>query len=153
MIPEPLKRDIANAGYAKLFGSRSMAVRPSSATFDPTWSIGRRITPTTDWDFSQQHSEEVHNYLVSAGYTHHDNADYFDDLTVGVYAKSIDGYSAHFVLHNNEELFRRVWDSISAEFYHKFLWKRSDLYAFEQPLIIKKRIKQIMNQLYETGAD
>jgi hypothetical protein len=70
-----------------------------------------------------------------------------------VYAKSIDGYAAHFVLHNNEELFRRVWDSISAEFYHKFLWKRSDLYAFEQRLNIKKSIKQIMNQLYETGAD
>ncbi len=152
MIPEPLKRDIANVGYAKLFGSRSMAVRPSSASFDPAWSIGRKITNTTDWDFSQQYSEEAHNYLISVGYTHHDNADYMDDLTVAVYSKSVDDYRVHFALHNNEELFRRVWDSISAEFYYKFLWKRSDLYAFEPRLNVKKSIKEIMNQLYETGA-
>jgi hypothetical protein len=129
-----------------------MATRESSDSFDPSLYIGTRIAPNTDWDFSQQYSEEVHNYLVSAGYECHKGGDYFDDLTVAVYSKTIDDHKVHVVLHRNEELFRRIWNSIDAEFYYKYLWKRSGLYLCDSPQGIKYMIRQIMNQLYRTGA-
>lgn len=171
-IPDIIKSDLKAIGYPRLFGSRSMISKPIKAGFDPTMQIGLLITADTDWDFSQQYSEEAHQYLVAAGFTHHTAeaiSPYADDLTVGVYIKE---YVPHFdwknpktytnrdivkvniVLHSDEALFRQVWNSIDAEFYYKYLWKRGPRfdYLYDDLCSIKMRIKEVMNQLYSTAS-
>ena len=170
-IPDIIKTDLKQLGYPRLFGSRSMVDKPVKAGFDPSIMIGSQITTDTDWDFSQRYSEEAHQYLVAAGFTHftaEQISPYADDLTVGVYIKD---YVPHFdwknpktytnrdivkvniVLHIDEPLFRQVWDSIDAEFYYKYLWKRSSHYDYldDDTCAIKAKIKTIMNQLYSTA--
>lgn len=170
-IPDIIKSDLKQIGYPRLFGSRSMAVRPVKNGFDPAVMIGSQITNDTDWDFSQQYTEEAHQYLVAAGFTHY-SADqispYADDLTVCVFIKeyvpsfdwknpktytSSDIVKVNIVLHIDEPLFRQTWDSIDAEFYHLYLWKRSPYYDYMYGDMcgIKMRIKAIMNQLYSTA--
>ena len=159
MLNSEIRQDIANIGYAKLMGSRSMAVRPSTDQFDPHSKIGNYINDATDWDFSQQYDEENHNYLIAAGYDYwnsDDLAGYADDLTVGVYVKHLhDGTSVNIVLHNNEELFRRVWDRITPEFYFKHIWKRSPYFSVARNTDreTKAYITSMMNQLYKIGAE
>lgn len=157
MLNNEIRQDIANIGYAKLMGSRSMAVRPSTNQFDPPSKIGNYINEATDWDFSQQYDEDHHNYLIAAGYKHWDAdalAGYADDLTVGVYVKHLhDGTAVNVILHNNEELFRRVWDRITPEFYFRHIWKRSPYFLgqYYSDREIKACITSMMNQLYKIG--
>lgn len=163
MIPDVMKTDIKNLGYARLFGSRSMAARPSVEGFDPAIMIGSQINDNTDWDFSQQYNDYTHSYLLSAGFTHYAKdqiGPYADDLTVGVYIKEYSTSSLfslfnsvpkiNVVLHSDELFFRRVWDRISPEFYYRYLWKRSPHYdEYIGPVGERKlRIREIMNQLY-----
>jgi hypothetical protein len=170
-IPDIIKTDLKHCGYPQLFGSRSMAARLSTEDFDPDTMIGSQINSSTDWDFSQQYSDEIHMYLISAGYSSYGAehlGPYADNLTVAVYKKdyhpkfnlkNLFAYSdadivkVHIVLHNNEELFRRVWDRITPEFYHNYLWKRSPRYDhIDDRYEIKSRITTIMNQLYAVAA-
>jgi|694.fasta_scaffold118967_5 hypothetical protein len=159
MLNSEIRQDIANIGYAKLMGSRSMAVRPSTDQFDPPSKIGNYINDATDWDFSQQYDEDHHNYLIAAGYDYWGPerlAGYADDLTVGVYVKHLhDGTSVNIVLHNNEELFRRVWDRITPEFYFKHIWKRSPYFSVARNTDreTKAYITSMMNQLYKIGVE
>lgn len=161
-MTKEMLQDIKQLGYAKLFGSRSMANRSATTSFDPAVMIGSQITATTDWDYSQSYSEESHNYLTAAGFTCYraeDMAHYADDLTVAVYVKEYLGDDGFFpthcvnvVLHSDEALFRQVWNSISPEFYYTHLWKRSPHYdGLDSTGEIKLCIKQVMNQLYATA--
>jgi hypothetical protein len=170
-LPDIIKTDLKNCGYPQLFGSRSMAARPSKEDFDPDTMIGSQINSSTDWDFSQQYSDELHQYLISVGYAAYTSESlgaYADDLTVAVYVKEFrpsfslknlfaysdaDIVKVNVVLHNNEELFRRVWDRITPEFYHNYLWKRSRNYGhIDDRYEIKSKITTIMNQLYAVAA-
>jgi len=167
MIPEIMKHDIKELGYARLFGSRSMSSRPVVEGFDPAIMIGTQINESTDWDFSQQYSDYAHSYLVSSGFTHYSKNEigpYADNLTVGVYIKEYkhkfdvrnplafclsDAPKINVVLHSDENLFRRVWDSITPEFYYKYLWKRSPRYERTDSVGERKLyIREVMNQLY-----
>jgi hypothetical protein len=167
MIPEIMKTDIKNLGYARLFGSRSMAARPSVEGFDPSVMIGSQINDSTDWDFSQQYNDYTHSYLLSAGFTHYAKdqiGPYADDLTVGVYIKEYtpkfnmgnllayrlgDVPKINVVLHSDELFFRQVWDRISPEFYYRYLWKRSPQYDHIDSIGERKQhIREIMNQLF-----
>lgn len=170
-IPEKLKTDLKHCGYPQLFGSRSMAIRPAVDRFDPDTMIGSQISSSTDWDFSQQYSDEIHNYLTSVGYSaytaEHLGA-YADDLTISVYAKDYhpsfslkdplaylgsDVVKVNIVLHKDETLFRRVWDRVTPEFYYNYLWKRSRSYEHIDDLYeIKSKITAIMNQLYAVAS-
>ena len=170
-IPDIIKSDLKQLGYPRLFGSRSMAIRPAKEGFVPAIMIGSQINNTTDWDFSSQYTEEAHHYLVAAGFTHYTAesiSPYADDLTAGVYIKeyvpSFDWknpktYSinevakVNIVLHIDEPLFRCVWDSIDAEFYYQYLWKRGPRFDYlDYDLCeVKMRIKTVMNQLYSTA--
>lgn len=169
-IPDCLKTDLQNCGYPQLFGSRSMALRPAVSHFDPVVMIGSQISSSTDWDFSQQYSDEIHHYLISAGYAEYGReflGDYADDLTVAVYIKEFhpafnwklllpynndDVTKVNIVLHSDELLFRRVWSSISPKFYYSHLWKRSPCYDhIDYQYEIKSNITTIMNQLYVTA--
>jgi hypothetical protein len=165
MIPDVMKTDIKNLGYARLFGSRSMAARPSVEGFDPAIMIGSQINDNTDWDFSQQYNDYTHSYLLSAGFTHYAKdqiGPYADELTVGVYIKEYNTSSLfslfnsvtkiNVVLHSDELFFRRVWDRISPEFYYRYLWKRSPQYDHISSVGERKLcIREIMNQLYSVA--
>lgn len=167
MIPEIMKTDIKNLGYARLFGSRSMSARPVVEGFDPRIMIGAQITDDTDWDFSQQYNDYTHSYLLSAGFTYYNPNDmkyYIDNLTVGVYIKEYtpkfdmrnplayrlgDNPKINVVLHSDELLFRRIWDRITPNFYYRYLWKRSPHYEYMDSVGERKRhIRDVMNQLY-----
>jgi hypothetical protein len=165
-VSEIINRDLKNLGYPKLFGSREMSTREVMNGFNPAMQIGAQIYATTDWDFSQQYSELLHNYLIAAGfkaYSKEELGAYADDLTVGVYIKeyhppyswkTLDIYSSdevvivNVVLHTDETQFRRVWDNITPEFYYKHLWKRSPRYEHLNAGEAKDHIREIMNQLY-----
>jgi hypothetical protein len=145
MVPEVFKSDAKELGDVYLFGSRSMAGR-STNLID--------ISPSTDWDFSAQHSEHAHYYLISAGYYYFTN-NYCDDLTTGVYVKSFVDYSIstdiisiNVVLHSDEQLFRHVWNLIEPDFYYNHLWKRSPSYKYRENTEVRINITEIMNQLY-----
>jgi len=167
MIPDVMKTDIKNLGYARLFGSRSMAARPAVEEFDPAIMIGSQITDETDWDFSQEYNDYTHSYLLSAGFTHYspdDMKSYSDELTVGVYIKEYtpkfdmrnplayrlgDTPKINVVLHSDELFFRRVWDRINPNFYYRYLWKRSPHYDYTGSIGERKRhIREVMNQLF-----
>lgn len=166
-LPDIIKNDLKHCGYPQLFGSRSMAARPSTEDFDTAVMIGSQISSSTDWDFSQQYSDELHQYLISVGYAAYTSESlgaYADNLTVSVYVKDYhpgfslknplayfgsDVVKVNIVLHKDEELFRRVWDRITPEFYYNYLWKRSPRYRNIDDLYrIKSTITGIMNQLY-----
>lgn len=170
-IPDIIKSDLKNIGYPQLFGSRSMAIRPAVERFDPAVMIGSQISSSTDWDFSQQHSDDTHMYLISAGYsayTAEHLGNYADDLTVSVYTKEFhpsfnlknlvaysdaDIVKVNIVLHKDETLFRRVWERITPEFYYSHLWKRSPRYGHIDDLYeVKSNITTIMNQLYAVAS-
>lgn len=169
LIPDIIKNDISSLPNPTLFGSRAMASRPATESFDPSVVICSQITKETDWDFSQQYTVGTHRYLVSAGFqcfTAKELDGYADDLTQAVYIKQYVKDSSflklplfdnivtvNVVLHSDEALFRQVWGSINAEFYYTYLWKRSPSYDhIDDTYEIKARIKSIMNQLYRTGS-
>jgi hypothetical protein len=143
-----------------------MAARPAVKEFDPAVMIGSQVTDETDWDFSAKYSELNQDALARAGFTYWPSgaSPYRDNLTVRVYSKEYHpkvgrflSYSTitkvHVVLHSDEELFRRVWDRISPEFYYKYLWKRSPQYDhIDSKGERKLLIREIMNQLYELAA-
>lgn len=170
MLNKVIEQD-TKAISAKLFGSRSMAARTALDGFDPAIMIGANIDRSTDWDFSQQYTKDNHNYLVGEGYTTYNAKfleDYADDLTIAVYEKQFypkinwgkmlsfrdaDPVKIHIVLHSDEELFRRVWDAISPEFYYEYIWKRSPRYAnIDNRSKIKSDIRTLMNQLYKVAS-
>jgi hypothetical protein len=166
---EIIARDLKNLGHPQLFGSRAMSMRKVIRGFDPSLQIGTQIYSTTDWDFSQQHSEPLHDYLIAAGFRSHSKEElgaYADDLTAGVYIKeyhppfdwkhltiysSDEVVTVNIVLHSDEALFRRVWSSITPEFYYKYIWKRSPRYEHLDSGEARERIREIMNQLYRTA--
>jgi hypothetical protein len=166
---EIIARDLKNLGHPQLFGSRAMSMRKVIRGFDPSLQIGTQISATTDWDFSQQHSELLHDYLIAAGFRSYSKEElgaYADDLTAGVYIKeyhphfnwqTLEPYSrdevvtVNIVLHSDEALFRRVWSSITPEFYYKYIWKRSPRYEHLDSGEARERIREIMNQLYRTA--
>lgn len=166
-IPNAVRQDIKELGNARLFGSRAMAAKPKSESFDPALMIGAQIDCTTDWDFSAQYSDDAHNYLISARYTYFSAKElqgYADNLTEGVYIKEFkpkttwsldsifsnaDVYTVNVVLHSDEMLFRKTWDAIDAAFYYNYVWKRSAHYDHIDDMLERKQhIRQIMNQLY-----
>jgi hypothetical protein len=149
-----------------MFGSRSMASRPSKERFDPAIMIGSQIDDSTDWDFSAPYTQENHNILVNAGYIHWpaEQLGYRDELTEGVYIKTYphkfdmsnpviyNGVpTANVVLRNDYALFRQAWNSIDPEFYYKYLWKRSPTYDHQELALTKETIRDIMNQLFQTA--
>jgi len=166
---EIIARDLKNLGHPQLFGSRAMSTREVIRGFDPSLQIGTQISATTDWDFSQQHSELLHSYLIDSGFTSYSKEElgaYADDLTAGVYIKeyhppfdwkhltiysSDEVVTVNIVLHTDEALFRRVWSSITPEFYYKYLWKRSPRYKLLESSETKERIREVMNQLYRAA--
>lgn len=164
--PMEIYYDLEPLNHYMMFGSRSMASRPAKEDFDPAVMIGAQINDSTDWDFSAPYTQENHDILVDAGYTHWpaEQLGYRDVLTEGVYIKTYPHkfdlsnpaiYSgvptANVVLRNDYPLFRQVWYSIDAEFYYKHLWKRSPTYDFQDLPLTKETIRTIMDQLFVTA--
>jgi hypothetical protein len=59
MPPKELFDDIMLLDASFLFGSRSMAARSATESFDPSAAIGSRITEGTDWDFSAHGAKQI----------------------------------------------------------------------------------------------
>ena len=117
---------------AYLFGSRSK--------IDVTYS---------DWDFAAEYTEENEEKLVAAGYICMGakelkcDWDYCDQLSHSFYYKEIDGFEINVILKTDMELFKKVWERITEQFFVDFIWKQTG-----NP---KLRITQVMDQLFEVA--
>jgi hypothetical protein len=154
MIPEAITKDFKHLDTYMLFGSRSMARKAPTDTFDPAIIIGTQITHTTDWDFSAPANPDNHKALIAAGYAFcsREQLSYADDLTHSVYSKQYsEGRLVHVVLRYDYALFRQVWYSIDPQFYFNYLWKRSPNYDDYEIADKKQVICTVMNQLFSTA--
>lgn len=131
---------------AYLFGSRSKI------------SVG----PDSDWDFAAKWSGNNHDKLIAAGYqclgirqgytwmaqepsAYKEQFQYCDQLSVAFYVKEVEGLSINVVLKNDMELFKKVWERISEQFFVDFIWKQGPFF------VSKGHITQVMDQLFEVA--
>ena len=141
---ERVKQHVPFDGY--LFGSRSKI------------SVG----PDSDWDFAAKWSENNHKKLIAAGYhclgirqgytlmaqetsAYKQQFQYCDQLSVAFYVKEVEGLSINVVLKNDMELFKKVWERISEQFFVDFIWKQGSFFSG------KGHITQVMDQLFEVA--
>jgi|694.fasta_scaffold122371_5 hypothetical protein len=108
-----------------------------------------------DWDFAAPNNAETHDALESQGFTFSKYNNYFDSQTVIVYTKF--DYSTlctiQVTIKKDYDLFCRVWDKITPEFFTKYIWKRSITYRNWDANIVRDHIKEIMNQLFEIAKN
>jgi hypothetical protein len=153
-------------GDKMLFGSRSMASRWATDTFNPAIQIGSKITPSTDYDIAAEFNEDNCRILTQAGFKSKEGDALYskDDLTQMIFTADMgDGtdvifeqnVTIHIVLRKQNSFFMTVWDSIEAEYYYNHLWKRGPRYTNsryrKQSDRIKTEIRDIMNQLYSSA--
>lgn len=175
-IPPDWARKVVYDWKAFPFGSRSMAARKDEYANKIDLLLNRG--KVTDWDYSLPYTEEILKSFERSGFEWKVNPHYrhkiapkpntgkvpsslfvsqapgeilyADSLCVGVLQKKKGGEKVDVVLHSDEQLFRRVWNNISTEFYYNFIWKSSPDFAFakldahDRP----KAVNRIMNQLY-----
>lgn len=103
--------------------------------------------PTADYDFYVTYSEDLLNRLLAAGFGHTVSSiggfingyDYYmDDEAIAIVEKG----PVQVVLRKDAEFYKRVFESISPDFYAKYLWKSSE-YAVDT-----SQIKPIFNALF-----
>ena len=153
-------------GDKMLFGSRSMASRWASETFNPASNIGCVITVDTDWDIAAEFNAENIVALRNAGFVSRKGDELYakDNLTQIIFTKNIvDGYGdifdqivpIHVILRKRNSFFMTVWDNIDAEYYYNHLWKRGPKFTNTRYLgqfdKMKKEIRDAMNQLYASA--
>jgi hypothetical protein len=156
-------------GDRMLFGSRSMASRWASETFNPASKIGCMITVDTDWDIAAEFNKENIVALHNAGFASRNGDELYakDNLTQVIFTKNIAVGSGdifdqivpiHVILRKNNSFFMTVWDNIDAEYYYNYLWKRGPkFYKFltkrymHHRDAVKKEIRDAMNQLYASA--
>jgi hypothetical protein len=156
-------------GDKMLFGSRSMAARWASETFNPAVKIGCRIDSETDYDIAAEFNAENVTALRNAGFNSKMNNELYaaDHLTQAISAKVIASstdplnlfaynMTVHVVLRKQNTFFMTVWDNIDAEYYYNYLWKRgpkfaTDRYRKQNSDMVKKEIRDAMNQLYASA--
>ena len=108
-----------------------------------------------DWDFAAPNDAETLAALEKQGFTRSKSANYFDSQTVAVYSK-FDCYRLHTIqvaIKKDYDLFCRVWDKVTPEFFKKYIWKRSITYRNWDANIVRDHIKEIMNQLFEIAKN
>ena len=104
------------------------------------------ITPSTDYDFYMQYSEEnlklIENFDCSVRYTY-DPRYPFDDLAVAIVTLRND--NAQIIIRSDAALYSKVQQSILSDFYHDYLWKSGP----NRPQ--REQIMRIYNQLFITA--
>ena len=153
-------------GDRMLFGSRSMAARWASETFNPASKIGCMITVDTDWDIAAEFNKENVIALRNDGFVSREGDELYakDNLTQVISTKHIADGSGdifdqivpiHVILRKNNSFFMTVWDNIDAEYYYNHLWKRGPKFTNTRYRghndKIKKEIRDAMNQLYASA--
>ena len=96
----------------------------------------------SDWDFAAPLSEGNKQTLKNAGFEEVNIENYRDDLTTHVYAKVVNDQMIQVALKTDYDLFLQVWNSITPEFFEKYIWKNSN------PQV---HIRSILNQLFRTA--
>jgi hypothetical protein len=144
-------------GDKMLFGSRSMASRWVTDTFNPAIMIGNKISVTTDWDIAAEFTDENIKILEKMGFVGTTNLYHPDDLTQEIYCNRVKVpagsgmphlVEVQVILRNNNRLFMDVWESVTPEFFYNNLWKRGPKYIRMKKDSAKSMIQQTMNQLY-----
>lgn len=104
------------------------------------------ITPSTDYDFYMQYSDEnlklIENFNCSVRYTH-DPRYPFDDLAVAIVTLHND--NAQIIMRSDAALYNKVQQTIHSDFYHDYLWKSGP----NKPQ--REQIMRIYNQLFNTA--
>jgi hypothetical protein len=130
-----------------LCGSRRMAQKEAEQQ-----GIVRQvlINSDTDYDFFVTHSDNVLAFLLDNGFTHTESSlgalqgfsNYLDDEAVAVVTRD----NVQVVLRKDATFYRHVFESISVDFYCKYLWKSSPHHDVKC-----EDIQPIMNQLFATA--
>lgn len=108
-----------------------------------------------DWDFAAPNDAETIAALEYQGFKPSRYNNYFDSQTVAIYSK-FDYYklcTIQVAIKKDYDLFCRVWDKITPEFFKKYIWKRSFTYRNLDGVLVRARIKEIMNQLFEIAKN
>lgn len=79
----------------------------------------------SDYDFAVQDSVAVCQELIAIGFTKKDELSYQDAQTEHIFEGEIDGERVQVSLRRDLVKFKEAWRSIDAEFYWRFLNKRS----------------------------
>jgi hypothetical protein len=141
-----------------LFGSRSMAVRDDYVTvktsdFDVKSSIASLITRKTDFDYAAPNSYKLRDDLIDDGWKEVEVDGLYHPcaLLKGLFLKEQDGQTVQILLRSNHELFMAAWDSISPEFWYRYIWKSSPEFVFSylDKKHQKKYITDIIGQIYD----
>lgn len=145
-------------GDKMLFGSRSMASRWATDTFNPAEKIGKEIHASTDYDIAAEFNQKNIDFLESIGFHGADHLYLKDDLTQEIFKKTIVATGGPFgqmvevqvIMRKQNSLFMSVWENISAEYYYEYLWKRGPRFKRMRAPAIRKEIREAMNQLYSS---
>ena len=135
-----------------LGGSRGMEIMEtrSITDFDHLMRNGGYLivtTPDTDYDFFTTFSQETLDFLLNNGFVHtvssiggfvNGYSYYMDDEAIAIVEKG----NVQVVLRKDAVFYKRVFESITPEFYAKYLWKSSP-YG-----VNREQIKPIFNALF-----
>lgn len=116
--------------------------------------LPHELVKNSDWDFAAPYAVEVIKDLTAKGY--HEvivNPDYMDTQTVKVYERLDINLLANvqISLKKDYNLFCKVWNSITPEFFQKYIWKQSPIYRGIKNPERTARIRDILDQLYRSA--
>jgi hypothetical protein len=107
----------------------------------------------TDYDYYMEDHPLLISIIIDNGFEiiHDGDSGYCDDLVVAIYQKKVFDNLKEFkfqvVVRSDVILYKKVIDSITPEFYSKYLWKS----GISSPT--KEQIRDIINQLIRTAKD
>lgn len=153
MTPKELAIRLATETKYKfrLSGSRFFAARNTSI----------EVTDETDWDFYVQYEDGVEEFLAQLGFvclnkrTHQDAVDArypMDDLALSYWCREDE--KVEVIIRSDAELYRKVLNSMTDEFFTRFIWKSSPFFEFKSKSRYTEStiIRSIMNQLFRTAS-
>lgn len=101
------------------------------------------IDEYTDCDLYIDYTPEAYQYLVGFGFQKASTEyEYLDDNAVCVMSCR----DIQVVMRKDAEAYRKMFESITPEFYHRYVWKSGPYHPDNE------QIREIINQLLTTGA-
>lgn len=130
-----LSEQLTSAKELFLYGSTSKIVRGEYEQY-------QNFDELSDYDFAVHDTKATHDQLISLGWVKKDELSYQDAQTVHIFEGSVDGERVQVSLRVDLPKFKEAWKSVDAEFYWRFLNKRSPTF------IGREGVQKYLDQLY-----